>query len=78
MDPFRELFKPTRSIGRQVFWDEELQRIFSEAQTKLCELVSTGLAYYDVKRKTIFITDNSQAGIGLVRIKKHCKCKDTG
>ena len=60
MEPFRELLKPTRSIGKQVFWDEELQTIFKETQSKLCELISTGLAYYEIKRKTIVISDWSQ------------------
>ena len=78
MEPFRELLKPTRSIGKQVFWDEELQTIFKETQSKLCELISTGLAYYEIKRKTIVISDWSQAGIGFVIMQKHCKCKDIG
>ena len=78
MNPFRELLKPTRAIGKQVFWDKDLQIIFSETQAKLCELVSKGLTYYDVHRKTIVITDWSQAGIGFVMMQKHCKCKDNG
>ena len=75
MTPFRELMKPTRAIGKQVFWDEELQCIFNETKVKLCELLTTGLAYYDVKRKTIVVTDWCKVGIGFVILQKHCKCK---
>ena len=76
MAPFRELLKPTRAVGKNVFWDDELKSIFIQTKEKLCEVLSTGLAYYDIKRKTIVVTDWSKAGIGFVIMQKHCNCKD--
>ena len=76
MAPFRELLKSSRANGNKIYWDEVLQNIFEETKVKLCDLITEGLTYYDVKRKTVVITDWSKTGIGFVILQKHCKCKD--
>ena len=77
MHPFSELLKPSRAIGKKVYWDQELQRVFEATKEKIIELIRTGLSYYDPKRKTVLITDWSKAGIAFVVMQKHCTCIHT-
>ena len=57
-----------------VYWDAELERIFTKTKTELSRLVEKGLAYYDISRKTAVITDWSKSGIGFVIMQKYCTC----
>ena len=76
MEPFRELLKSSRANGNKVYWDDELQKIFQETKLRLCNLITEGLTFFDVKRKTAVVTDWSKTGIGFVILQKHCKCED--
>ena len=75
MEPFRDLLrKPT---GKKVYWDEQLQLRFQEAQETICRLARDGLFYYDKSRPTAVVTDWSREGIGFVVLQQHCGCTST-
>ena len=75
MAPFREALKPTKAIGKRVYWDTYLQTAFEKAKTEICKITSKGLTYYDTKKETAVVTDWSKEGIGFVVLQKHCKCR---
>ena len=77
MEPFRELLKPTTIKNKEVYWDTQLQTLFEKAKEEICKLSSNGLAYYDIKKNTVVITDWSKQGIGFVVMQQHCSCKNT-
>lgn len=72
MSPFRDLLK--KPAGKVVYWDECLQKKFTQAKDIICQLAKQGLAYYDKTRPTIAITDWSKDGIGFVVMQQHCSC----
>ena len=72
MAPFRDLLKSTKTSGSKVYWDDELKKIFEDTKEKLCNAMTEGLSFYDVR--TCLITDFSQKGIGFLIMQKHCKC----
>ena len=76
MEPFRELLKPTTTKNKEVYWDTQLQTLFEKAKEEICKLSSNGLAYYDIKKNTVVITDWSKQGIGFVVMQQHCSCKN--
>lgn len=75
MEPFRELLK--KHTGKQVYWDELLERRFKLAQDTICQMAKDGLAYYDKTRPTIAMTDWSKEGIGFVVLQQYCSCSST-
>ena len=54
-----------------------MQTLFEKAKEEICKLSSNGLAYYDIKKNTVVITDWSKQGIGFVVMQQHCSCKNT-
>ena len=74
MEPFRELLKPTRARNKKVYWDLQLKKIFEDTRDALCELSTKGLAYFDITKSTMVVTDWSKQGIGFVVMQKHCNC----
>ena len=54
-----------------------MQTLFEKAKEEICKLSSNGLAYYDIKKNTVVITDWSKQGIGFVVMQLHCSCKNT-
>ncbi|ROT84068.1 hypothetical protein C7M84_022732 [Penaeus vannamei] len=59
MEPFRELLK--KPVAKSVYWDEQLQAIFSSAKDTIGQLAAAGLRYYDVSRPKA-VTDYSRQG----------------
>ena len=74
MATFRDALKPSKAIGRRVYWDTNLQSAFDKAKLEICNVVSTGLAYYDTTKDTAVVTDWSREGLGFVILQKHCEC----
>lgn len=74
MAPFRDLLKSTKTSGNKVYWDNELKKIFEDTKEKLCQLMTEGLSFYDVSKRTCVITDWCRTGIGFIIMQKHCKC----
>lgn len=72
MEPFRELLR--RPAGKRVYWDDQLQQKFQQAQATLCQLAKDGLVYYEKSRPTAVVTDWSKEGIGFVVLQQHCRC----
>ena len=72
MEPFRELLK--KPVGKKVYWDEQLQLRFCQAQDAICKVARDGLVYYDKSRPTAAVTDWSRDGIGFVVLQQHCSC----
>lgn len=72
MEPFRDLLK--KPTGKKVYWDDQLQHRFHQAQETICKLASDGLVYYDKSRPTAAVTDWSRDGIGFVVLQQHCSC----
>ena len=66
-----KLLKPTTTKNKEVYWDTQLQTLFEKAK-EICKLSSNGLAYYDIKKNTVVITDWSKQGIGFVVMQQHC------
>ncbi|XP_064091675.1 uncharacterized protein LOC135205255 [Macrobrachium nipponense] len=55
MEPFRDLLK--KSASKNVYWDNNLQERFHQAQEAICKLAKDGLVYYDKTRPTAALTD---------------------
>ena len=72
MSPFRDLLKKPSS--KKVYWDEQLQAKFNQAQDIICKLSKDGLTYYDKSRPTAAVTDWSREGIGFVILQQYCNC----
>jgi len=72
MEPFRELLK--KPVAKSVYWDEQLQAIFSSAKDTIGQLAAAGLRYYDVSRPTAAFTDYSRQGIGFLVMQQYCQC----
>ena len=72
MSPFRELLK--RPSNKHVYWDEQLQMKFHQAQEIICQLAKDGLAYYDKTRPSSAITDWSKEGIQFIILQQYCSC----
>ena len=72
MEPFRDLLK--KPVGKKVYWDEQLQQKFQQAQSAICQLAGDGLSYYDKSRPTAAVTDWSREGIGFVILQQYCGC----
>ena len=72
MEPFRELLK--KPVAKSVYWDEQLQAIFSSAKDTIGQLAAAGLRYYDVSRPTAAFTDYSHQGIGFLVMQQYCQC----
>lgn len=70
MSPFRELLKGP--FSKHIYWDEQLQVKFRQAQDIICQLAKDGLEYYDRTRPTAAITDWSKEGIGFVILQQYC------
>lgn len=64
MKPVWELLK--KPASRNVYWDDQLQLKFHQAQNCICQLAKYGLIYYDKTCPTTAITDWSREGIGFV------------
>ena len=45
MEPFTALLKDTHN--KHVYWDEQLRKRFEEVKSRVCQLVASGLQYYD-------------------------------
>lgn len=72
MNAFWELLK--KPTGRHMYWDDQLQEKFRQAQDTICQLAKDGLTYYDKTRPTAAITDWSREGIGFVILQQYCSC----
>ena len=73
MEPFRDLLKPGESLLK-VYWDQNLQTIFTRTKEAICNMAENGLAYFDRSRPTAVVTDWSRTGIGFVILQQHCAC----
>lgn len=71
MEPFGELLK--KPTGKKVYWDDQLQLRFHQAQETICKLASNGFVYYDKSGTTAAVTDWSRDGIGFM-VLQHCSC----
>ena len=72
MEPFRDLLKPRAS--KKVYWDQNLQTIFTRTKEVICNMAENGLAYFDRSRPTAVVTDWSRTGIGFAILQQHCAC----
>ena len=76
MAPFRDLLKVTDSKSKRVYWDDNLQQIFTKSRDELVKVATQGLNYYDASLRTALVTDWSKTGIGFLVVQKHCKCTE--
>ena len=74
MEPFQDLLKHSDKKSKHVYWDEALQNVFEESKQIICNEAKSGLAYFDISKKMLVMTDWSTIGIGFIIMQKHCKC----
>ncbi|KAG0722530.1 Retrovirus-related Pol polyprotein from transposon gypsy [Chionoecetes opilio] len=72
MEPFRELLK--KPGGKAVYWDKQLEALFTSAKDTIGRLAAEGLRFYDVSRPTAVLTDYSRQGIGFLVLQQYCEC----
>jgi hypothetical protein len=74
MQPFRELLKISDPKSKDVYWDDNLKKLFEASRDRISEIAKEGLKYYDTRRQTALITDWSKVGIGFILLQKYCNC----
>ena len=57
MKLFQDLLKSKSSHDKAVYGDSNLQKLFLKTKSKICNIATQGLIFYDTKRNTIVITD---------------------
>ena len=70
MQPFRTLVKH----NSRFYWDDILDKLFSESKKLLLSAVQDGIRSFDYKRTTCLQTDWSKDGIGYLLLQKYCEC----
>lgn len=69
MEPYRELLKkPLKSM----YWDQQVQAIFSSAKDSIGHLASEGLRCYEISRPTATFIDYSRQGIEYLNLQQYC------
>ncbi|KAG0710073.1 hypothetical protein GWK47_023548 [Chionoecetes opilio] len=72
LEPFRGLLK--KPGGKAVYWDKQLEALFTSAKDTIGGLAAEGLRFYDVSRPTAVLTDYSPPGIGFLVLQQYCEC----
>ncbi|KAG0726007.1 Transposon Ty3-I Gag-Pol polyprotein [Chionoecetes opilio] len=72
MEPFRELLK--KPGGKAVYWDKQLETLFTSGKDTIGRLAAEGLRFYDVSHPTAVLTDYSRQGIGFLVLQQYCEC----
>ena len=73
LQPFRKLLKAP-AVGRKIYWDENLGKLFQELKKTILEEVMNGIQAFSMKRPTCLATDWSKEGMGYMLFQKWCKC----
>ena len=63
-----------RRIGKEIYWDEELGRIFEESKKVIIEKIKDGVCSFEKDGVTCLSTDWSKTGIGFTLTQKYCEC----
>ncbi|MPC62815.1 hypothetical protein E2C01_056905 [Portunus trituberculatus] len=71
MNNFKELLK--KPSGRSVYYDDQQQVKFCQAQDTICQLAKDNLVYYDKTHPMTTITDWSRFMI----LQQYCHCSST-
>ena len=74
MEPFRELLKPSVK-GKQIYWDDNLTKLFEESKVIITEAIKEGIKCYRVGDWTCLMPDFCKTGIGFLLMQKRCKCE---
>ena len=75
MQPFRELLKAP-AVGKKVYWDENLTKLFEESKVTIEENIVAGLQTFSRERTTALCTDWSKEGMGYLLMQKKCTCTE--
>ena len=70
MDLFRDLVRPNSNFH----WDDQLERLFTEAKHRIIDQVREGVRSYDTQRRTCIQTDWSKEGLGYLLLQKYREC----
>ena len=63
MEPVRDILKASNGKNKSLYWDETLQGLFQQSKDIICNEVSKGLAYFNVNKNIIVMTDWSTQGL---------------
>ena len=74
MAPFRELLSSNKRNGKDIYWDDNLGRIFDESKKVIVEKIKDGVCSFEKDRVTCLSTDWSKTGIGFTLTQKYCEC----
>jgi hypothetical protein len=70
MQPFRVLLTPKTKF----FWDSDMETAFEASKKEIVEAIKTGVATFDLDRKTALSPDWSKTGMGYFLYQKYCDC----
>ena len=73
--PFRELLKPNNAVKGRIYWDENLEKIFQESETKILEAMEEGVQIFKPYLLIAVSTDFNKTGLGNSLFQKHCSCE---
>ena len=70
MAPFRHLLSQSTPFE----WDDDLEVAFRKSKDKIAELITDGVASYDMELVTCLSPDYSKQGMGWILQQKRCSC----
>ena len=71
MAPFRHLLSQTTPFQ----WNEDLEVAFRKSKEKIAELITDGVASFDMELVTCLSPDYSKQGMGWILQQKRCSCE---
>ena len=69
-----EPFRPFLSPRVRFYWDEDLDRAFSESKVAIVNAIKHGVQIFELNKPVCLRADWSVKGIGYVLLQKHCEC----